>query len=359
MSNNDLYTTLGVPKNADAAEIKKAYKKLAMKHHPDKGGNEETFKKVSEAYSVLSDETKRKKYDMYGTYDESQMQMPDMNDLFANIFGQGGGKGPSGMFSEMFFGRPGPQASPVKKTPDKEIVLQCSLEEIYNGATISYRLKRKIWEKGSPCPVCKGSGREVHMIQLAPGMVTQTVRMCASCQGVGETIDDRFAKIVTEVLEIPLPKGIPNGKHLALRKKGDQYADWARGDVIVTVMYKPHPLYSLFNHTLDNLERTIPLTLTEFLFGFVKEIQHLDGKTYTLYSTRCPLAVIDNAPFFAIPKLGLQYHGNNGNLIVKLQVNVPETIDWKTLEKASDKEKTASTLHEQSFDIRQCEQIRV
>ena len=85
----NLYDVLGVPKDVSETDLKKAYKKLAIKHHPDKGGNEETFKKISEAYSILSDSDKRKKYDMFGTYDENAMQMPDMNDIFQNIFGSG------------------------------------------------------------------------------------------------------------------------------------------------------------------------------------------------------------------------------------------------------------------------------
>ena len=95
----DLYSVLGLGKEATSAEIKKAYKKLAMKHHPDKGGDEEMFKKISHAYSILSDETKKKQYDTFGTVDEQEgMNMQNFHDIFESMFGGSGG------FETMFAG---------------------------------------------------------------------------------------------------------------------------------------------------------------------------------------------------------------------------------------------------------------
>ena len=331
MSNN-LYDTLNVSKNANPNEIKKAYKKLAVKHHPDKGGNEEEFKKISEAYAVLSDEKKRKQYDTFGTYDDSSGSMPDMNDIFASMFG-GGGMASS--FGEMFFGGMGGShqstAQKIKKSPQKEIKLSCSFEEAYNGSEISYRLHRKIWDKGVVCVNCNGKGQQIQMIQLGPGMISQSIRPCERCLGTGETFDERFAKIVTEVVKIPLPKGIPNGNRLALRNQGDKCGDWLPGDVIVVVTYKNHPDYKIYNNVPHHLERQVKIDLYQFLNGFQKEITHLDGKKYTIVSRGAFTRNIDKAPFKVVKNMGFQYRKQHGDLILKFDISIPLTIEEKKL----------------------------
>ena len=323
MSSSDLYETLQIPKTASNAEIKKAYKKMAIKHHPDKGGNEEDFKKISEAYSILSDEKKRKQYDTFGTYDETNMQMPDMSDLFANIFGSAGGGHP---FSNMFFGgnMKAGGGNVVKKTPEKQITLQCTLEEVFNGATISYRLNRKIWKKGQKCSHCNGKGNQVKMMQIGPGMISQNVIQCAPCKGMGESFDERFASIETEIVKIPIPKGIPNGNRLALRNQGDKCGDWATGDVIVVVQHKPHSIYKIYNKVPLHLEREIKISFGDFMNGFLKEMKHLDGRIYTLIHRGPMMRFLDKAPYKIIEKMGFHYRNNIGDLILKFNVDLED-----------------------------------
>jgi DnaJ family protein A protein 2 len=337
---SDLYEVLGVSKTSDANEIKKAYKKLAVKHHPDKGGNEEEFKKISHAYSVLSDEKKRKQYDTFGTFDESQMQMPDMHDLFSNIFGGAFGDGGS-PFGDMFFGgfQNGSRAGrhpAEKKTPDKEITLPVSLEEVYKGSVISYRLKRKIWKAGTKCSTCKGQGKQVFMTQIGPGIMTQSIKNCDLCRGMGEKFDDRFATTVQEVVEIPLPKGIPSGNRLALRNQGDKYGTWTTGDVIVVIQHKPHSDYKIYNNQTQHLERSIKISFYEFLKGFKKTLKHLDGKVYHIISTKSLMKKIDKAPFKVVSNLGFNYRHNAGNLILKFEVDLPSSFDNAKLQQPVD-----------------------
>jgi DnaJ family protein A protein 2 len=351
----DLYNTLNVSKDANATEIKKAYKKLAIKHHPDKGGDEEEFKKISEAYAVLSDEKKRKQYDTFGTYDDSSGAMPDMNDIFSSMFGGAGG-GMASSFGEMFFGGMGGaqrEANKIKKSPQKEIKLSCSFEEAYNGSEISYRLHRKIWDKGVVCVNCNGKGQQIQMIQLGPGMISQSIRPCERCMGTGETFDERFAKTVTEVVKIPLPKGIPNGNRLALRNQGDKCGDWLPGDVIVAVTYKDHPDYKIYNHIPHHLERNIKIDLYEFLNGFQKDITHLDGKTYTIVSRGIFTRNIDKAPFRVVKKMGFQYRKQHGDLILKFDISIPCIIDEEKLIPRSNLLDTSKSQN--IIDLNQCE----
>ena len=135
MSKENLYDVLGVSKEASETDIKKAYRKLAIKHHPDKGGDEETFKKISEAYGILSDKDKKRQYDMFGTYDSVPMDnMPNFNDIFEGIFGGRGSGSMEQMFGGMFGGMGG---RPQQKGKDKTITLRVSLDEVYQGKTIN------------------------------------------------------------------------------------------------------------------------------------------------------------------------------------------------------------------------------
>lgn len=316
----DLYEVLGVGKKATAPELKKAYKKLAMKHHPDKGGNEEEFKKVSEAYSILSDDDKRKQYDMFGTYDNSNVDMPDFNDIFSGMFG--GGAGGAHPFSAFFGGNP-LQRNLQKKGKNKNIDLEVSLEEVFSGKTINYRLLKKIWQSGEKCKQCDGKGQKVEMVQMGP-MITQNIQNCPFCSGSGDIYNERFAKVSEQILQIPIPKGIPNGHRLAVRGQGDLYGNLIPGDVIVTVKYKHHK-----NFTISNFDVThnIHLTFEEFLFGFEKTIRYLDGNDITFYSDNVLFPVLKSNPQKIINRKGLSYRNNIGNLILQFHLNFDKNIN--------------------------------
>lgn len=322
MSKENLYDVLGVSKDASETDIKKAYRKLAIKHHPDKGGDEETFKKISEAYGILSDKDKRKQYDMFGTYDSVPMDnMPNFNDIFEGIFGGRGGGGMEQMFGGMFGGMGG---RPQQKGKDKTIVLRVSLDEVYQGKTIKYRLVRKKWLQGSKCSACDGQGKRVQMIQLGPGMVSQNITNCVSCSGNGSTYDEKFATSENEIIDIPLPKGIPSGHRLAIRGKGDQYGDLPCGDIIVTIEHKPHSTLSTSKRNPADLYVSHHITLHEAIHGFTFQVEFFNNEYLTIESKG--IKKIDGPLLYRIPNKGFHYKQFRGDLILHFIVSIPEDV---------------------------------
>tara|TARA_B100000405_G_C16689507_1_gene412356 strand:- start:832 stop:1470 length:639 start_codon:yes stop_codon:yes gene_type:complete len=195
-----LYDVLGISKSADASEIKKAYRKAAIKNHPDKGGDEAKFKECTHAYEVLSDPEKRELYDNYG-----EEALKDGGGGFG-----GGGGSPFDIFEQMFGGNPfggggggrGGGRSRVRKGEDVVHGLKLSLEDLYNGVTKKLSLAKNIicpkcTGTGSKsgalgtCRTCSGSGVKLVVRQIAPGMVQQMQTVCPDCQGNGQTISEK------------------------------------------------------------------------------------------------------------------------------------------------------------------------
>lgn len=323
MSKENLYQVLGVSKEATETEIKKAYRKLAIKHHPDKGGDEETFKKISEAYSVLSDKDKRKQYDMFGTYDSVSMDnMPNFNDIFEGIFGGRGG-GMEQMFGGMFGGMGG--GRPQQRGKDKTITLRVSLEEVYQGKTIKYRLVRKKWTDGSKCSVCNGQGKKVQMIQLGPGMVSQNITQCSPCSGNGFIYEEKYATSENEIIDIPIPRGIPSGHRLAIRGKGDQYGNMPCGDIIVTIEHKPHSTLMTSKRNPCDIYMNHSISLSDAMYGFTFQFEYFNNEYITVESKG--IKKVDGPLMFRIPNKGFHYKQFKGDLIVHFILSIPDTVE--------------------------------
>ncbi|KAF0716913.1 hypothetical protein As57867_002590, partial [Aphanomyces stellatus] len=212
VDNTSFYETLGVSKNASAADIKKAYRKLALKNHPDKGGDPELFKNITVAYEALSDPDKRELYDKYG---EEGLQQ-----------GGGGGHPGADIFSQMFGGG-GRQRGP-QRGEDLTHPLKVSLEDLYNGKTVKLAVNRDVLcggcsGRGGPegaetsCNTCNGRGMRVQLRQIAPGMVQQVQSVCPDCRGQGKSIREadrckvcKGNKVTKErkVLEVHIEKGM-------------------------------------------------------------------------------------------------------------------------------------------------------
>jgi len=183
VDNSEFYELLGVSKNASPSEIKKAFRKAAIKHHPDKGGDEATFKKISEAYDCLSDPEKKELYDRYGKegLEQGGGAAGNAEDIFSMFFGgQGGRRGPSG----------------PKKGENLVHALNVTLEDLYNGKTkkIAITRKRVTYPDGmsaenavNVCSTCKGRGVVVKMHQIGPGMIQQMQQKCPACGGAGKS----------------------------------------------------------------------------------------------------------------------------------------------------------------------------
>jgi len=264
VDNSKLYKVLGVEKNASASEIKKAYRKLAVKHHPDKGGDPDTFKEISKAYDILGDEEKRTQYDQFGEEGVGQGGPSDGNDIFDMMFNQGQ--------------RRGNQRG--KKGKDEVHPLDVSLEDLYNGKVRKLSVTRQVIDKSvdvKQCAECDGTGVVIQMIRMGP-MVQQTQSACSSCNGKGVTCKKKRVK---EVLEVPVQKGAPSGHKITFQEKSDEHPGVTPGDVIFVLKEQPHEVFKRKGADLY-IEKSI--SLVEALCGFEMEIQQLDGRTLIVKS---------------------------------------------------------------------------
>ena len=248
----DYYDILGVSKTASSDELKKAYRKVAMKYHPDRNPDnkeaENKFKEAAEAYSILNDENKRSQYDRFGHAGvsspggsgfSSQMDVNDIFSAFSDIFGGGSGASP---FSDIF-GSQGSRGR-AKGAESLKISIALTLEEIFEGTTKKIKIKR--WEKSeksSPtkCSQCGGSG-EVRYVQKSMLGQVVNVQMCSSCNGIGY-MGGREEKTAT--IKVKIPSGVSDGNYMTLEGEGNQsISDDLNGDLIIYFEEKEHTLFA-------------------------------------------------------------------------------------------------------------------
>jgi DnaJ family protein A protein 2 len=333
----EYYETLEVTHEADDAEIKRQYRKLALKWHPDKNpGNEAAaakFKEIGEAYEVLSDNDKRKLYDKHG-----KKGLQDGG-------GGGGFSDASDIFS-MFFGG-GPRSRGEPKPKDIVHELPVSLEEMYCGKTKKIaatrdRLCPECTGQGvrpggqeMPCPDCRGRGVRVMMQQLMPGMVQQVQVPCQKCSRRGTIVRPEDLcrgcqgnKIVKErkVLEVHVEKGMKKGDHIRFAGEGDQVPGVKlAGDILILLSQKPHDLFRrvgnmlLVNHSI---------TLQQALCGFELPIEHLDKRMLLI---KIPAGqVIDPNYAWTLYREGMPNKGSGGsdrgNMVIHFDVAFPEKL---------------------------------
>jgi len=254
------YKSLEVEKSASDAEIKKAYRKLAVKHHPDKGGDPEKFKEITRAYEVLSDSDKRSKYDRYGEDGLEEGGGGDPTDIFEAMFG-GGGRGGGGQRRR-------------QKTSDVTQPLKVTLEQCYNGQTKKMAITRKVIDKQKgvqECSDCGGRGVKVQMIRMGP-MIQQMQSACDSCGGQGKSFKTKQDR---EVLEVMIQKGSPDNHKVVFREMADEQPDHDTGDVVFVLKQQEH---AVFKRRGADLFVEKDISLVEALCGFEMEINHLDGR---------------------------------------------------------------------------------
>lgn len=252
------YKLLGVDKSAGDADIKKAYRKMAMKEHPDKGGDPEKFKEITKAYEILSNKDKRAQYDQYGEEGLEGAAGGNPNDIFDALFGGGRGRG----------------GKSRKKTEDIVHPMKVTLEQLYAGATKKMAITRQVLDKErgvSSCHECGGKGTKVQVVRMGP-MIQQMQSECSSCGGQGKSFR---LKSEREVLEIFIAKGSPADHKVIFREKSDEHPDADTGDVIFVLKEQDHKLFKRRGADLF-VEKTI--SLVEALCGFEMELEHLDGR---------------------------------------------------------------------------------
>mmetsp|Transcript_16314 Transcript_16314/g.26459 ORF Transcript_16314/g.26459 Transcript_16314/m.26459 type:complete len:522 (+) Transcript_16314:76-1641(+) len=262
VDNSKFYGLLEVEKSATEAEIKKAYKKMAIKHHPDKpGGNAEKFKEITRAYEVLSDSDKRAKYDRFGEEGLEDGGGGDPGDIFSAFFG-GGGRGGGG------------GGRRKQKTKDVVQPLKVTLEQLYNGQTKKMAITRQVIDKKkgvSSCAECGGRGVKVEVIRMGP-MIQQMQSACNACGGEGKSFKTKQER---EVLEVHIQKGSPDGNKVVFREMADEHPEADTGDVIFVLKQQEHEVFKRKGADLF-VERTI--SLVEALCGFTMSLTHLDGR---------------------------------------------------------------------------------
>jgi len=340
----EFYELLGVEADANADEIKKSYRKMAMKFHPDKNPNNpeaaDKFKQISEAYEVLSDQSKRDIYNKYGKagLQEGGYHAGAANDIFERFFGGFGGFG--GGFGG---GRGGP--------PQGEDIMHqiaVSLEDLYKGKTSKLAVTRNIicvTCKGSgskkegatqKCGTCDGRGIRLIVKQLGPGMIQQMQTVCQDCQGKGETIKDedkcdtcKGKKVVKDkkVLEVHIERGMREGQKITFAGESDQAPGMEPGDIIFVLKQKEHPH---FKRNGADLYIEHKITLMDALGGTSFTINHLDDRVLVVSTEEGD--VIKPGDMRIIAKEGMPIHKRpyeKGNLYIKFDIVFPEPKSFK------------------------------
>ncbi len=327
----DYYSILNVSKDSSSDDIKKSYRKLAMKFHPDKGGDENEFKKITEAYEVLSDPEKRKRYDMGGSMNGNPFDM---------LFGQGRGN-PFDMMSNLFG-----QGRGMKKITKIQVSVSISTLIKGNTTTIEYTKKIKCEScngTGSKtkhsmiCMGCKGIGRRPTMIQMGPGMMMQSEIPCQDCQSTGKKIpvDQRCINCNTTGLqdlgikkEIFISAGVPakfpsEPKIIELPGQGDYNVETnTYQDAMVIIQIDPSSMPNMKLAIPEgDIHASIPITLDQVLLGFKAiGITLPSGEIIHLKSEK----VIQPDTHFIIPREGLQVEGQPcGNVVITWKVIYP------------------------------------
>ena len=294
MAKPDYYEILKVSKTATKIEIKKAYRKKAIKYHPDKNPDdkeaEEKFKLAAEAYEVLSDENKKARYDQYGhaAFEGPQggaggfggMNMEHIFSQFGDIFGGGGN---FGGFSG--FGGGGRSRQAVIKGSNLRIRLKLSLEDILNGVEKKVKVKRLIKAEGATyktCDTCNGQGVVMRVTNTILGRM-QSQSTCPTCRGAGKTIDyrpkgsDANGMVYEhEMVSINIPAGVTDGVQLKVSGKGnDAPGNGIPGDLLVVIQEEPH---ELLKREGVNLHYDMYVSIPEAILGISKTIDTLKGK---------------------------------------------------------------------------------
>ncbi|MDP2907123.1 MAG: molecular chaperone DnaJ [Nanoarchaeota archaeon] len=297
MSKKDYYGTLGVGKDATKEEIKKAYKKLAMKYHPDVSKEKnaaEKFKEISEAYAALSDDEKRQQYDTFGSDAFSQaysqediFRGSDFEDIFSDLFGGGD------IFDMFFSGRGGHGRTRTRRAGvNVRYDLEISFEEAAFGAdkTIEVEKNEKCEEcegtgakdgDTTSCPDCRGSGVYRRTQRTPFGIFSQTTT-CRSCGGEGKVVKEACHKCYgkgfvakKKKITIKIPGGIDTGHTLRLQGEGEPGRGGPSGDMFVMIHVNPH---KLFQRDDDDIYFELPISFSQAALGDEIEIPTLKGK---------------------------------------------------------------------------------
>ncbi len=341
MAKRDYYEVLGVNKDASQDDIKRAYRRMAIKFHPDKNpGDKEAeakFKECAEAYEVLSDEQKRRQYDQFGhdglrgagMHDFSRMNVDDIGSMFADIFGFGD-----------IFGGGRSRSRTARKRPTKgydlETTVSLRLKEAAEGTEKTIEFTRQdicsacdgsgseAGAKPGKCPTCGGSGQVAR-----GGGFFQMVSTCPQCKGTGEVITNPCKKCKgsgreprKRVLNIKIPSGVHEGQAVRVSREGEPGQNGGpRGDLYCYVKIKPH---EFLRREGNNLISDVPISFTQAALGDKIEVPTLNGTR----KLKIPPGT-QHGNVFRIKKEGMpdMRTKNKGDLLVRVKVEIPSRLN--------------------------------
>jgi molecular chaperone DnaJ len=345
----DYYNILGVDKKATPDDIKKAFRKLAHKYHPDKGGTDEAkFKEITEAYSVLSDERKRREYDAYGqAFPGGAQSGPQQGGGFGGFdfsqFQQGfGGAGAEfdfgDIFGDIFSGGRARQQTPRGR--DISIDLEISFKDAAFGTARTVLLAKvstcslcqgtggKTGTEMAKCTTCNGGGKVHETRNSILGQFTSS-RTCVACDGTGKIPKEKCPECKghgthrkQEEMKINIPSGIDNGEMIRMQGQGEAIKAGIAGDLYVKVHVKPH---AVFRRDGANLIMNLPVKLTDALLGTVVPVETLEGKTLEVKIPPMKRA----EELLRVAGKGIPVEGSRGDLIIRLEVALPHKLSGK------------------------------
>lgn len=325
----DYYNILEVNKNSTEEEIKKSYRKLSKKYHPDLNPNnaeaENKFKEIAEAYSILSDKDKKSNYDNYGDPNGRPNSFGGMNmeDVFSNFFGGG----------NPFGGNPfGGRRNVVVKGSDIRININLSLEDVFTGVNKKIKYKRK-----SKCNTCSGTGGDqincttcnghgmVNQVQNTNFGRMQTTITCPTCNGEGKKIinpcticNGSGSSDIEDIYEFNIPRGIMDGEALKVPGKGNHIKNGREGDLLINIVEKPH---EKFRRVGLDLHQRIEFTYKDLVLGSSVEIPTINGRIKMNINPGTNIGSL-----LRVPKKGLIRGGEQGDMIVETWLEIPKNI---------------------------------
>ena len=345
MAKQDYYNTLGVDKNSSKEEIKKAYKKLALKHHPDKNKgdkeSEEKFKEIGEAYSVLSDENKRARYDQFGHEGLrgassggggfGGFDFGDAESIFEQFFGGGfgGGRGRS-------------RRSSRRKGADLQIKIKLTLEEIAKETVKKVKLKKYVTcshcggsgaknpSSVKKCSTCGGTG-EVKSVQRSIFGQFVNVTSCSACDGLGEVITERCPNCAGEgrvrdekTISIKIPPGVSEGQYITLSGEGNAgMRNAPAGDLLAIIVEQDH---KYFHRDGEDIYYDLKLSVAEAALGTNLEVPIIGGKI----KVKIPSGTQPGKKLMIKGKGLPILHGyGTGDMIIRITVWIPKKLSKK------------------------------
>ncbi|MFA6618687.1 MAG: molecular chaperone DnaJ [Candidatus Neomarinimicrobiota bacterium] len=346
----DYYEILGVNKTASTDELKKAYRKLAVKYHPDKNPDDKTaegkFKEAAEAYSILSDPEKRKRYDQFGHdglkqngfggggFSGQGMSMDDIFSQFGSIFGDAFGGGGGG-FSSFFGGNTQRQAS--SRGSDMRVNLRLTLEEIYTGSKKQIKIKRFEscdachGEGGTgkhTCPTCNGQGKVRERVNSFFGQMISE-KVCPECSGKGTVVAKPCSVCRGEgrvkldaTVPIDIPQGVQDGNYMTLSGQGNAGKQGSgRGDLIVIFKEKAHNIYT---RSGNDIIITVVVSWPQAVMGDDIEVPTLSGKVSFKLNPGTEHGKVYRLRGKGMPVL----HGHrHGDQLIQIKIETPKQLD--------------------------------